>query len=47
MKEQKKLNDDKYRWDIHGLKLIKYIWIAIPLLFALWFIVLLFMEGGK
>jgi len=44
MKEQKQFDDSKYRWDIDGLNFIKYIWIAIPLIFALWFLLIFFLE---
>lgn len=46
MKEQKQFDDSKYRWDIHGIKWIKYIWIAVPLLFIL-LIVVLFLSKGN
>lgn len=44
MREQKQFDDSKYRWDIDGLKLIKVIWISIPIIFALWFVVLMFLK---
>lgn len=44
MKEQKQFDDSKYRWDIIGMKWIKYIWIAIVIIVVGFLIVFMFCE---